>query len=363
MSSSDTTIAPFTYDALPGRVVFGAHSAHTQLRPEIERLRAERVLLVVGGHERAPAAELIEPLGHKLAATFDQVRAHVPVALAEAGREQARASQADALLAIGGGSTIGMAKAVALTSGLPVVAIPTTYAGSEMTPVYGITEGNRKTTGRAAVVQPKVVIYDPELTLSLPPSVSGPSAINALAHCVEAFYADRAAPVASLMAQEGIRAIAAGLPQVMADPAGLRGRAGTLYGAYLAGAAFAVAGSGIHHKICHVLGGAYDLPHAETHTIILPHAVALNRDAIPDVMTKIAAALGCADAADGLFDLARQVGAPAALADIGMKASDLGEATRLCLTAVPASNPARVAEGAMRRLLDDAFHGRRPARN
>lgn len=229
-----------------------------------------------------------------------------------------------------------------------------------MTPVYGLTEGNRKRTGKSLSVLPRVVVYDPELTYSLPGFVTGPSAINALAHCVEAFYAPGASPISSLMAEEGIRAIADGLPDAVSHSDGHAGRSKTLYGAYLAGAAFASAGGGIHHKICHVLGGAYDLPHAGTHTIILPHATALNREAIPQTMARIADALGRNEAAEGLFDLAKGVGAPLALKDIGMKEEDLEEALGLCLEAVPEDNPAGVDEAGVRKLLQDAYAGKRP---
>lgn len=353
-------IQPFAYDALPGRVLFGAGFARQKLAEEVARLQVGRILLVAGEAERAIAQQLAAPIAGKIAAEFSEVRAHVPVPLAEKGRALAARCAADALLAIGGGSTTGMAKAIALETGLPIVCLPTTYAGSEMTPVWGMTDKERKTTGRSPKVLPKVVIYDPELTFSLPDKITGPSAINALAHCVEALYTPLAAPMPSLMALEGIHAIADGLIDAVLHPSGLEGRSKTLYGAYMAGAAFAVAGSGIHHKICHVLGGAYDLPHAEMHTIVLPHAVALNRAAIPQTMARIAEALGCDDAADGIFGLARKVGAPAALADIGMPAGKLDEAIALCLEVAPGSNPAPVTEAAMRRLLTDAFDGRRP---
>lgn len=360
MDMGNIDITEFEYNALPGRVLFGAHYARQKLRAEAARLGVERVLLIASETERGLAEELAAPISDKHVATFDQVRAHVPVTVAAKGAAAAHECDADCLLSVGGGSTTGMAKAIALETGLPIISVPTTYAGSEMTPVYGLTEDNRKTTGRSLTVLPKVVIYDPELTFSLPTKITGPSAINALAHCVEAFYAAGASPMASLMAEEGIRAIADGLPDTVLNPQSLEGRTKTLYGAYMAGATFAVAGSGIHHKICHVLGGAYDLPHAETHTIILPHAVAVNRTAIPQIMARIADALGQDDAAEGLFDLAQTVGAPTALSEIGMQAEDIDEATRLCLEVVPESNPTTVTEQGMRQLLTDAFEGRKP---
>lgn len=355
-------VRPFVHESLPGRVLFGAGASKERLSGEIDSLGAGRVLLLAAERERFLAEELAKPLGERVVGMFTGVRPHVPVEVARRATAEARRAGADCLLSVGGGSTTGAAKAIALETGLPIVAVPTTYAGSEMTPVYGLTENGRKKTGRSRDVLPRVVIYDSELTFSLPASVTAPSAINALAHCVEAFYAAGASPISSLMAEEGIRAIADGLPDAVLDPEGLSGRSKTLYGAYLAGAAFAVAGGGLHHKICHVLGGAYDLPHAETHTIVLPHATALFRDAIPQTMERISRALGRDDAAEGLFDLARDVGAPLALKDVGMNESNLQEAVDLCTQAVPEDNPAKVDGVGIRLLLENAYAGSRPTR-
>jgi alcohol dehydrogenase class IV len=350
----------FTYDALPGRVVFGAGASRDRLAEEVGRLDAERVLLIATEQERELAEDLASPLGERLAGLFARVRPHVPVEVAERARDAAREVGADCLLSVGGGSTTGTAKAVALEMDLPIVAVPTTYAGSEMTPVYGLTSGQRKRIGKSLKVLPKVVIYDPELTFSLPDFITGPSAMNAMAHCVEAFYAPGANPITSLMAEEGIRALASGVPAAVSRPEDLEGRTRTLYGAYLAGAAFAAAGGGIHHKICHVLGGAYDLPHAETHTVILPQAVAFNEGAIPEVMQRVARALGAEEAAAGLYDLARRIGAPTALKDIGMREENLDEAITLILEEAPTENPRPVDKAGIRELLEDAYSGRRP---
>ena len=324
----------------------------------MSRLDAERVLLIATDQEEELAEELVSPLGERLAGRFTGVRPHVPVEVAERARDAAR--EADCLLSVGGGSTTGTAKAVALETELPIVAVPTTYAGSEMTSVYGLTSGQRKRTGKSPKVLPKVVIYDPELTFSLPDFITGPSAMNAMAHCVEAFYAPGASPIASLMAEEGIRALASGVPAAVSRPEDLEGRTQTLYGAYLAGAAFAAAGGGLHHKICHVLGGAYDLPHAGTHTVILPQAVAFNEEAIPEVMERVAHALGAGEAAAGLYDLAERIGAPTALKDVGMEEENLDEAVVLILEEAPRDNPRPVDEAGIRKLLEDAYAGWRP---
>jgi alcohol dehydrogenase class IV len=332
----------FTYTALPGRVVFGAGAIH-EMAAEVERLGARRILLIAS--ERQPV-----PDGVPVFARFAEVRQHVPVEVA--ARARAAAEGADALLSIGGGSAVGTAKAVALETGLPIVAVPTTYSGSEMTPVWGLTEGARKTTGTDLRVLPKLVIYDPELTAGLPAEVAGPSAMNALAHAVEALYAPGASPITSLLALEAIRALAA-----VADG---DGREQVLYGAYLAGAAFAVAGSGLHHRICHVLGGAYALPHAPLHTVMLPQVAAFQTPALPDEMGRVARALDAEAAGPALFDLARRIGAPTALRDIGMREADLDEAGRLVLEKVPEDNPRPVEEKDVRDLLEAAFAGRRP---
>ena len=239
-----------------------------------------------------------------------------------------------------------------------------TFGGAAVTPVWGMTEGRRKTTGTDPRVLPRVVVYDPDLTLTLPPAITGPSAMNAIAHCVEAFYAPGANPITDLVAEAGIRALAAGVPVAVARPEDPSGRSETLYGAYLAGSAFAVAGSGLHHKVCHVLGGAYDLPHAELHTVVLPQVVAFQAPALPEVMRRIAGALGALGrhgAATGLHDLALAIGAPTALREIGMREENLDEAVGLVLEKVPADNPRPVAEADVRQLLRDAFTGRRPA--
>jgi maleylacetate reductase len=349
----------FTYESLPSRVLFGAGSLD-QLPQEAARLEARRALILCTPGRRDLAEQAAGRLGERAAGIFDGAVMHVPVEVAQAARRAARECAADCCVAIGGGSTIGLAKAIALDSGLPAIAIPTTYAGSEMTTIWGLTENGEKRTGRDRRVLPKTVIYDPALTLELPTSVAGPSGVNALAHCVEALYAPDGNPITSLMAEEGIRALAGSLPAVVAEPASLTARARALYGAWLAGAALGAASMGLHHKLCHTLGGSFNLPHAEVHTVILPHAAAYNRAAAPEAMRRVAQALGVDDAPTGLFDLASAIGAPTALREIGMRAEDLDRAAELA-TERPYSNPAPVTRAGVRKLLDDAFYGRRPA--
>jgi alcohol dehydrogenase class IV len=262
-------------------------------------------------------------------------------------------------VAIGGGSTTGLGKAIALRTDLPQVVIPTTYAGSEMTNLLGETAGGEKKTVRDPKIRPETVIYDVDLTLSLPKRLSITSGLNAMAHAVEALYAWDGNPVLSLMAEEGIRALGLALPKIAKDPADLDARSDALYGAWLCGIVLGSASVAIHHKLCHVLGGTFDLPHADTHAVILPHAVAYNATAAPEAIGRVARALGVASAASGLYDMASAAGAPASLRDIGMPESGLDRAAELAV-ANPYWNPRPIDRVAIRALLDDAWHGRRP---
>ncbi len=349
----------FVYDQAAIRVIFGAGSIE-RLREEVQRLGARRALVVSTPAELRFAEEAARRLGDMAAGVYPEAVMHVPIETARAAREEARRLDADCCVAIGGGSTVGLGKAIALDSGLPIVAVPTTYAGSEMTPIYGITEAGLKKTGRDRKVLPRTVIYDVNFTLSLPPRISGPSGINAMAHCVEGLYAQDTNPIVMLMAQEGIRALSRSLPAVVREPSNVDARSDAQYGAWLAGLVLGSAGTAIHHKLCHTLGGSFNLPHAETHTIILPHATAYNRDAAPEAMRLAAEALGVSDAAQGIYDLIRAMDGPLALKDIGMPADGLDRAAQLA-TENPYWNPRPVEYGPIRELLENAYHGRRPA--
>jgi len=349
---------PFVYDALPGRIVFGAGTL-AQLPAELERLGAKRALLLSTPGRTDSARRLAATLGARAAGVYDKAVMHVPLAVAEDARRVARELGADCCVALGGGSTVGLAKAIALTSGLPVVAVPTTYSGSEMTTVYGLTEGGLKRTARDARVLPKTVIYDPELTLGLPPATSAASGMNAIAHCVEALYAHDGNPITSIMAEEGIRALAASLPLVVQNPGDLEARSDALYGAWLAGAALAVAGVALHHKLCHTLGGSFNLPHAETHSIVLPHSARYNRDAAPEAMARVARALGAGDAPTGLYDLELKLGLETKLCAIGMREADLERAAKIACDN-PYPNPRPVEYAGVLALLRAAYEGRRP---
>ena len=348
----------FTYDQPATRVIFGV-GAFDRLADEVKRLGAKRALVLSTSEQLKDAEEAVRRLGGLAAGIFSRAVMHVPIETAREARAAAKRLDADCCVAIGGGSTIGLGKAIALESGLAIVAVPTTYAGSEMTPIYGLTEDGIKKTGRDPKVLPKAVIYDPELTLTLPPKIAGPSGMNAIAHCVEGLYAMDGNPIISMLAAEGIRALARSLPRVVEAPADIDARTDALYGAWLAGTVLGAVGIGIHHKLCHTLGGAFNLPHAEVHTVILPHAVAFNSKAAPAAMRITAESLGVESAAQGLFDLAVRIGAPVALKDIGMPEDGLERAAELA-TQNPYTNPRPVDYAGVLALLRNAWSGKRP---
>ncbi len=348
----------FIFDQPTYRVIFGA-GTFVRLREEVERLGGRHVLIVCTESEVELAQEAAIKLGDLAVGIFDDAVMHHPVETIQAARDCARDLAADCCVTIGGGTTTGTGKLIALESGIPVLAIPTTYAGSEMTPIYGMTEGSVKKTGRDRKVLPRVVIYDPELTVSLPPEVSGPSGINALAHSIEGLYAHDTNPITMLMAEESIRALARSLPVVVRNPIDIDGRSDALYGAWLAGVVLGNVAMGLHHKLCHTLGGTFNLPHAEVHTVILPHAIAYNRDFAPDAMRRAATALGVPDAAQGVYDLAAGLGAKSSLAALGMPPAGLDRAADLAVqNQYP--NPRPLERDAIRELLGDAFTGKRP---
>jgi len=351
----------FHYTSHPQRVVFG-EGAVAELPREIEQLGAHRALVLCTPGQRSDAERVASSLGNSLAGIFDGAVMHVPISVAREARVVAAKLHADCVVAVGGGSTIGLGKAIALDSGLRVAAVPTTYAGSEMTPIYGLTDAGLKRTGRDPRVLPRTVIYDPELSATLPVGMSVTSGINAIAHAAEGLYATDANPIMDLMAQEGITALARALPALVhaQDADSVReARRSALYGAWLCGAVLGNVGVALHHKLCHTLGGTFNLPHAETHTIVLPHALAYNAPAAPSAMERTARALGGTYAPQAVFDLARDNGAPIALRTIGMKEDDLDLACELAL-ASPYPNPRPLERAGIRQLLQDAYEGRRP---
>ena len=356
------TMKSFIYASRAQRVVFGPGSL-AGLAAELDALGLRRALVLCTPPQRAQAERVAALLGAaRVAGIFDQAVMHVPLEIARQAQQTARELGADCAVAVGGGSTIGLGKAIALDSGLPVIAVPTTYAGSEMTPIYGITEAGLKKTGKDDRVLPRSVVYDPELSLSLPAAISVTSGINAIAHAAEGLYSVEGNPIMDLMAQEGIRALAQALPAIHAGADGedlLQARSDALYGAWLCGTVLGSVGMALHHKLCHTLGGSFNLPHAEVHTVVLPQALAYNAAAAPQAMARIAAALGAPHAAAGVFDLAHSLGAPTALRDIGMREEDLDRACDIALQ-TPYPNPRPLERAALRALLQNAYEGNRP---
>lgn len=349
----------FVYTGLPIRVVFGTGTL-AQLPEEIDRLGLARVLILATAQQRQQAETLAALLGSRAAGIHAEAVMHTPVEVTDRATARAVADGADGLVSIGGGSSIGLGKAVGLRTGLPHLAIPTTYAGSEMTPILGETSGGVKNTRRDDRILPALALYDVALTHSLPAGFSVTSGLNAIAHAVEALYARDRNPIVSIMAEQAIAALVGALPGVVADPADPAVRSGALYGAWLGGACLGSVGMALHHKLCHTLGGAFDLPHAETHAVLLPHAVAYNAGAAPGMAGTLARILGDgAEAGPALQNFARRLGAPTALRALGMPESGIDRAADLAVQS-PYWNPRPVERDAVRVLLARAWAGESP---
>ncbi|MEN3309757.1 MAG: maleylacetate reductase [Micromonosporaceae bacterium] len=347
---------PFVYSSQPARIVFGAGTL-SQLPTEVARLGCSRAL-VLSTPERGKSAR--DVLGGLAVAAFGDVVMHTPVEVTEQALAVVRAHDVDCLVSVGGGSATGLAKALALRTDLAQVAVPTTYAGSEVNPVVGQTEAGTKTTRSSPAVLPETVIYDVELTLGLPVDLSVTSGVNALAHAVEALYSPDANPVTDSLALQAISRMAGALPRIVADPSDVDARADALLAAWLAGTCLGTVGMGLHHKLCHTLGGSFNLPHAPTHTVVLPHAMAYNAPAVPDVMRRIAGVLGVRDAPTGMYDLIASLSGPTSLRELGLAEADLAEAAGRA-TAAAYPNPREVTVAGVAGLLREAWQGRRPA--
>ncbi|GGT83663.1 maleylacetate reductase [Actinomadura citrea] len=346
----------FVHEQGASRVVFGV-GALDGAGDEVARLGARRVLLISDRHSAAHAEAVAGRLGGRVRGRITRTATHVPGESADAASREAAAHGADLLLCVGGGSATGLAKAVALRTGLRIVAVPTTYAGSEMTPIWGLTRDGRKETGRDPAVRPVTVIYDPALTTRLPGRLSAASGMNALAHLVEAAYAPRLSPLTAAVADQGIRVLAKALPRVVTDPEDMAARSDALQGAWLAGWVLGTTAMGLHHKLCHVLGGSYGLPHAATHSALLPYVTAFNRRA--PRLGRVAEALGAADAATGLWELRTSIGAPASLAQPGFGTADIDRVAGL-VAAEPPAGPRPVEPAGVRAILRAALDGARP---
>jgi maleylacetate reductase len=345
----------FIQNDFPGRIVFGRGAAHNELAKETARLGVQRLMLISTPTGLPLATRLAAQLDGLVVCTFSGVRPHVPHETAVEARRLAHEHSADALLCVGGGSVIGTAKMVALHRDAPIVAVPTTYSGSEVTPVWGTTVSGEKRTGREPRVRPQVVVYDPALVETLPADFAMASGLNAVAHCVESLWLSDA-PAIRLLAAEGVRVLAAGL-RALSD--GRTSSEHLLYGAYLAGTAFAASGSGLHHLICHVLGGAFDLPHADTHAVVLPHVMAFNAMAVPDRLAVLAAALKADDPVEGLSRLYEDIDAPRSLAAVGLRAEQIPRVVDLVRAALPVRNPRPVESEHVRAIITAAQQGKR----
>jgi alcohol dehydrogenase class IV len=347
------------YNASPPRIVFGPGSL-AGIVNELIQLSVKRALVISTPGRQEMAAGLAERLGDIAIGFYPKAISQVPIELVEAGHKDAVALGPDCLVAIGGGAAIGLGKGIALHSGLPLVAIPSTYSGSEMTGFCGITIAGVKRMHTSLSMLPRMIIYDSDLTLSLPPQVSADSAMNAMAHCVEALYVKTASPIIALAALEGIRVLSESLPRLTKAPNDPVARADALYGAYLGGAAL-TGGFALHHGVAHVLGATYGLPHAISHSVALPYVTEYNTDAVPEVMQKIADILGATSAAAGIYDFARSIGSPVRLADYNVTRTDLRQCAEIVLETDNGLNPKEVTRHGVLGILEAAYSGRRPA--
>ena len=347
----------FHYDALAGRIVFGL-GKRRELADEVRRLGVSRILLIADQHDSERLEEFHTLLGELRVATFTDVAQHVPEAKASEAIALARNVRADAIVTLGGGSATGFSKAVALELSTPQICVPTTYAGSEMTPIWGVTDGMDKRTGRDLRVLPATVIYDPELTLGLPVEIAGPSAMNALAHAAEGLYAKGANPVTSLVALEAVRVLSTHVPLMCAAPDNIEQRSFVLYGAYLAGSTLAVAGTDLHHRTSHILGGLFNLDHGKMNAVVLPYALAVNKPAIADSYALLSNVLG-GDAARAAYLLARRTGAPRSLAEIGMPFEGIERAVPLIVQS-SRQNVRPLNDDEARKFLQAAYQGAPP---
>lgn len=345
----------FTYVANPGRVLFGSGTSGL-LPQEVGRLGLQRVLVI---NALGNNIDAVDAIGNRTAAIFTEAAMHTPTHVTDQAMAQVAALGIDGLVAIGGGSAIGLGKAIALRTDLPQIVMPTTYAGSEMTPILGETKDGAKVTQSNPRILPEVVIYDVDLTLTLPSSYSATSGMNAIAHAVEALYARDSNPIISLIAIEAIIALTQALPKIVADPLDKEARAAALYGAWLCGTCLGAVGMAIHHKLCHTLGGSFNLPHAETHAVVLPHALAYTLPAIPDVARRLSLALDTDDPAHALYELTGRLGAPRGLAELGLAEAAIEEATDRAL-ANPYWNPRPLERQGVRTLIGRAWAGEPP---
>lgn len=346
----------FTYRATPGRVVFGPGSLD-RLADEAERLKLTRALVLCSPGRRAMGERAAAILAQRSAGICDAAVTDIPAAAFDTAMERILLTSADGLVSVGGGSSVGLAKAVAAETGLKIIAVATTYSGSELMDSWHVGAGASTRTGGGPKSRPAVIIYDPALTLDLPARASATTGVNGIAHAVESMYAANVGPLALMTGEEGIRLFASSLPRIVADPLDIEARTDALQGAWLCGGFRA--GSGLEHRIAQQVRKRFDLEHSAAHAVVLPHVAAFNRAAAPEAMTRIARALGSDDAAAGLFALNDTIGIPSSLKELGMSETGLDEAADI-VAGGEFKNPRPASREEIRELLDNALHGRRP---
>jgi maleylacetate reductase len=349
----------FSYKSRPATIIFGEGKSR-EVRHRIQEIGCAKALVLSTSFQASDASKLAEELDSLCVGIFTEAAMHTPVEVTEKAVSLARLSGVDCLVGLGGGSTVGLSKAISLRTDLPQIVIPTTYAGSEVTPILGQTEDGVKTTLKDDKILPGTVIYDPSLTLGLPIGMSATSGLNAMAHAIEALYAQDRNPIATMMAIEGLRAFGRSLPAIVNDPLDNVARSDALYGAWLCGSVLGQVGMALHHKICHTLGGSFDTPHAETHSIMLPHTIGFNAATVPDLLAPVAKIFGTEGGpGESLYDFAASLGAPTSLRDLGLSEGDLDKAAVITVQN-PYWNPRTFDQSSIRSMLQNAWEGVRP---
>lgn len=346
-----------TYQPLPTRVIFGG--SRSSLPAAIEGLGIRQPVVLSSRTHTAAVVEVLTAACLGEDAVFYDAEMHTPVSVTERAMTFMQSRGADGIVALGGGSVIGLSKALALRTDLPQIVIPSTFAGSEMTNILGETSGGRKVTQRGAEIQPETVIYDVSLYAGLPASLRVTSALNALSHAVEALYAQDRNPISSLMAVEAARRIITGLPRIIRgsnDPDDLWA---VMFGAHLAATVLGSVAMSLHHKICHVLGGTFGLPHAQTHSVMLPYVVAYNAAAARPELAPLRDMLPGDELGAALRTFALGLGAPPSLSSLGFSRSEAGRTAQLVFEAAY-GNPRTPGIGSLERMIEAAADGSDP---
>ena len=363
MNKSITDLRRFSsrdgaFNATPARVIFGAGSSAT-VRDEVIHLDRRRALVVSTPGRKAMAEQVAARLGDRAIGILPKAISQVPIELAREGRAAAREAGADCIIAIGGGASIGLAKGISLELALPIINIPTTYSGSEMTAFCGITINGVKIMHESRNMLAHTVIYDPELSMGLSPHNSAASALNALAHCVDGIYVTSSTPIHQLAAIEGARVVVNGVRGVWNNPSSIEARSELLYGAYLAGAALA-GGFALQHGLAHTLGGSYKVPHGNAHAVSLPYVTAYNTAFAQEGVGAVARSLSTDNLAGTIHDLLRELELPVKLPDVGIERKELERVAKITVDTDNGLNPGPLTFEAVHGIVEAAFAGERP---